>query len=531
MPDFQVKITTPVELEGAKALAEQLERQIGRAKALGQAYDELEGKLKTVNSAIEGAGKGAKEGGLDEAIGGHHGIHAIGHALNDALPGLMQFTRFLTSGFTAAIGVAVLAYSYLSEKVEQFQKQVEDLATGPGARGEWAEKMADNVREAAVEEAVFNERLRETAERQNTLAEETERTIEAQKRQTAAARSVGEAQKELDLARLALREKLGQVSSDEAVRIRLEIDDAAFKRQLEAEKAAIQAELGARQQELAANDNREPALAAAKEQADAKALAAKNAQDKNEAKLAQEKEDLEKAKESLAKSEEILSKPHHWGDKADTFMRQQAEQNEETQQNTIGSLTTAINQQKSKQTALAEAAAVAKEQSEKAKSDYEEAAKLSAEVLKTVEKLKADLAAATAKNDALLSIHNQTSAANRTANDVELENRVRAGHGTPQENQQVADWNIQRSTSGERGPQAGLDAANTISAARTAAANMRGQTITPDQHAEIHGIIQEIIGFQANQSAEVRRQASALAETRRALENLQTSNVVNRTYN
>ncbi|HEY3863778.1 MAG TPA: hypothetical protein VGO59_18025 [Verrucomicrobiae bacterium] len=417
MPDFEVRIKTPVELEGAKQLAEYLERARGKAIALGQSTEELDGKLKTVNSAIAGAGEAAKKGaeGTGEFLEGHHGIHAMGHALNEAMPGLMQFTRFLTSGFTTAIGAAVLAFGYLTQKAEEFSKLLDSLDTGAGARGEWAEKLADNIRDAAVEESVFNERMRETIGRQEALSESTDRLIAAQKQQAADSKSVGDAQKELDLARLALAEKLGEVTPDQAVKIRLEIDDAAFKRQLESEKAAVQAELAARQQEFKANENRAPELGGAMDRAGAAALAAGNARDKNAAKLAQDKQDLEQLQEAQKKMNEGIG----LGDFMPRWLEKFAQQGSpmdilKSGPDQIAAMIAqkqrAVSQEDGKGTALATAAALAKEQAEKAKSDYEDAAKLSDEILKTVNKLKADLAAATAKNGALENIHQQTGA-------------------------------------------------------------------------------------------------------------------------
>ncbi|HZM06325.1 MAG TPA: hypothetical protein VFC44_25270 [Candidatus Saccharimonadales bacterium] len=157
---------------------------------------------------------------------------------------MAQFSRFLTSGFTAAIGVALIAFEYLNKQLDQFNTTLDDLDTGPGAKGEWAGKIAENTRNAAVETAVFNERLREAAEAQDTLSKSTDDLIAAQKRQAANGKEVSDAQKALELARLELMEKLGQLTPEQAVRIRLEIDDAAFKRQLEAEKAATPYPLG-----------------------------------------------------------------------------------------------------------------------------------------------------------------------------------------------------------------------------------------------------------------------------------------------
>ena len=45
---FEIRITTPAELSGAKQVEQQLEREIGKAKALGQEYDALQQKLANV---------------------------------------------------------------------------------------------------------------------------------------------------------------------------------------------------------------------------------------------------------------------------------------------------------------------------------------------------------------------------------------------------------------------------------------------------------------------------------------------------
>ncbi|MGA2556767.1 MAG: hypothetical protein ABSG04_10900, partial [Verrucomicrobiota bacterium] len=53
MPDFDITIKTPTELAGAAAAAEALERDIGKAKALGQEFGALEAKLASVKTAVK----------------------------------------------------------------------------------------------------------------------------------------------------------------------------------------------------------------------------------------------------------------------------------------------------------------------------------------------------------------------------------------------------------------------------------------------------------------------------------------------
>jgi hypothetical protein len=504
---YEIEGSFKADTAALDATIAKLQGQIEATKTLGKDTAELEAQLlklqqtkvasalNEMTGTMQEAGGGAKKAaeGTGEFLEGRHGIHAIGHALNQAMPGLMQFTRFLQSGFTAAIGVVLLAFEYLKSKIEEFSKMLDELNSGPGARGEWAEKTADNVREAAVEEAVFNERLRETADRQNTLSDSTEKLIAAQKRQAEDAKALGDAQKELELARLTLAEKLGQISPEQAVRIRLQIDDAAFTRELEAKKAAIQAELSARQQELTANEGRESGLSGALDSTSSAALAAKNAADKNAARLAQDKANKEKAeaeqKENDKKLLELTS--GSWiSQKTNAFEIKFREAQAEKLQAQIGALATAITQETGKQSPLETAAAVAKQQAEKAKSDYEEAAKLSAETLKTVEKLKADLAAATAQNAALQNIHRQTSAVTAAGADADMVNRVNAGHGTPQENQQVADRDSQHQWS--QTPREGIDLGGAWAAlgnARAAVATGQGSAL------ELRSLFNEFIGL------------------------------------
>jgi hypothetical protein len=298
---------------------------------------------------------------------------------------------------------------------QAFKKFLQDIDTGPGARGEWAERIRDNTREAAIATAVFNDRLEAAAKAQESLSKVTDRLIAIQKEQASAAKEVGDAQKELELARLELAEKLGQVTPEQAVKIKLEIDDVAFRRQLEAEKAAIQAELSARQQEWQANEQRGPGLAQEKDRLAAASLAAKNAADANAAKLKQDEENLKAAQDVLAKADERLLQPHHFGDRADTAARQYAETASRQAQEQIGLLNRSIQQEKGKQAPLETAAALSKEQFERAKKNYEDAAELERETERTIADLTAKLAAQTAKADTLAAIHGQTTATKMSA--------------------------------------------------------------------------------------------------------------------
>ena len=119
--NFQVQITTPVQLEGAKQLADQLEKDIGKAKALGQATEELEAKLKTVQGAVENAAPAAhkleishrelKESvrGAANAFGGFGEVGMLLSGPTAAVFALIQLVEVLRERFAALMEAAVQA--------------------------------------------------------------------------------------------------------------------------------------------------------------------------------------------------------------------------------------------------------------------------------------------------------------------------------------------------------------------------------------------------------------------------------------
>ncbi len=129
-----------------------------------------------------------KQGKNSETLGGtaHIRANATLHALNELFPGLAQFARFLTNGFTAAVGAALIAFEYLKDKTEEFIKVIDELNSGPGARGEWAEKMEDNMRSAGTEAAAFEEHIRQITAAQQTLQQVTDELIRRIKAQSEA---------------------------------------------------------------------------------------------------------------------------------------------------------------------------------------------------------------------------------------------------------------------------------------------------------------------------------------------------------
>ncbi len=213
--EYKIEIKSTADLAAVDRTIAKLQGQIEATKALGKDTGDLEKELqKAQSTGIEAelariTGRTQESGQAAEHAS--HGVEKLGlthrqfhTVLEQVAPGIAGLARFMQSGFAGAVGVVLIAFQYLNAKVEEFSQMLDALSTGSGARGEWAQKIKENVSAAAAETALFNQQLDETLSRQETLAESTNRAIAADKAHSADLKSVADAQRGLDLARLAL---------------------------------------------------------------------------------------------------------------------------------------------------------------------------------------------------------------------------------------------------------------------------------------------------------------------------------------
>jgi hypothetical protein len=140
MPDFEVKISRPVQLQGAQQLAGQPGKDIGKTNALGEAAGPLEDKPDRFNATIASAREEAKKGG-----DGPHEAYAAVQARGEASPGVGQMARFLANGVTATIGGALLMLSKFQDAMRETMESLK-AAHAPDARGEWLDKEREAAR-------------------------------------------------------------------------------------------------------------------------------------------------------------------------------------------------------------------------------------------------------------------------------------------------------------------------------------------------------------------------------------------------
>ncbi len=144
MADFQVKITTPAQFEGAKALAEQLEKDIYKAQLLGKEFADLEEQQKRVQGAIAGASEEAKKG-VDGLELSHRDLKESMRAVSQAAGGLGE-VGLLLSGPTAVVFVLVTAFEKLQEAIKE---ATEDAVESARAMREFDATKVEAVADAA----------------------------------------------------------------------------------------------------------------------------------------------------------------------------------------------------------------------------------------------------------------------------------------------------------------------------------------------------------------------------------------------
>lgn len=219
---LEILIKTRAELEGAEAAAASLERQIGRAKALGKEYGGLEAQLRKTSLAIQ-ASKAANadltksEGDLGAAhqetakhaefLGlKHQQLHKLVHQLGEAYPEAAlagrAFMNPVLLSLSLAIGVFIKAKEHLAELNAEMDKAGEAAAkpvVGLEAMRDAISATADDVYNMRVEyekwTKALNERSGETTT--NLTAETT-----ALKEQVEAAKELLESKKNLALQRI-----------------------------------------------------------------------------------------------------------------------------------------------------------------------------------------------------------------------------------------------------------------------------------------------------------------------------------------
>lgn len=390
------------------------------AEQVSGKLDELAKKAASAAGGVDDVGRSAEKTG--EKFGeSKHEIHAALHALNEFVPGAAELGHFLQNNLFLEIGVGVELIAKLRDRLEEMKKTIESLDSGPGASGEWAEKQAAAMRDAVTECLVYQQSLETLGKTQETLRDRTAELITRQKELASAQSDVSTAQKALEEARVNAAEKLGQMTKDQAIKIRVDIDEHYFAEQLKEKTAAIQAELSARREEASQNQGRLRQLqgdVSTKEDAAAEANARKI---RNDEKLAQDRKNLEDSKAAGEKAAKIIEdleeKKPAWGyDQTDPqfYALKAAQDSQAAEQSRQGLLRRAIKQEEDKSPSIDADAQNAKAEADAARAALTDATKEANDAKKQIANLEEQLRIEKAKDAEIQKLHNQ--AAEQNAN-------------------------------------------------------------------------------------------------------------------
>jgi hypothetical protein len=431
MPDFDIKIKTEADLAAADKTAD---------------------SLKDVKKGAEQGAEGFKIFGR-----GAHEAHAALRVLNDAIPGFAQMAHFLANRLTLLMGMGGAAIAFVKGKCDDLLKTLDELNASPGARGEWAEKLKQKAEESAVAFAVWKDHIDRVTAAEQTLEQLTERGLAQARERLGTENAISNAQRALDEARLALAEKLGQVTPEQAIKIRLEIDEADFKRQLEMKAKEIEVEIAAKTKELNQVQDRQFARASDVEVTKRAADTANAAKIKNDEKLAQDKKNLEQSIAMQQKAQAMLDNTSLADKRGMAEMKalglgkfdpvaaayQAALDEVGRQANIQAGLRKSIGQEEGKRTGIDTSAKLADEALADAQKRADADADLKNKLTIQVAQLNEDLTARNAENAALQSLHNQTAAVNARGAQVSEADKRRheeAQHGYPATPQGESDY-------------------------------------------------------------------------------------------
>lgn len=537
--EYEIGIKTTAETSGAKQTEEAL-------KETGKTAESTSEKLQDTGNKARQTGEKGEEGFKIFGRGAHE-AHAALDALGQAFPGVGEMARFLMNPITAAIGGAIFIFGKFKEAIQETNKALDDLANSPGAQSEWIDKSKKAAMDADVAFEVWEDTLNRMADAAERLHRSIGDLIDHQNFGIQAAGQIAEANRAVETAKIDLAVKLGQITQEQAIKIKLQLDEAAFKQQAEMKIKEIEAEINARTREASQATDNTRGLGEKVNQTDAAARAADQAKIRNDGKLEQDKENLKRSQEELEKAQktiEDLEGKGTWGGHYDPsdpqyYTLKAAKNTVESELKRQGMLRHSIQQEEEKQPGLDVAAQTSKAAAENARKQYEDSQKEMLEARSQIAKLQEDLQAEKTKAAKLEALHNQAAEIRAQGQEVDaarhLQESVQRGTATPA---QIQQWLNQQQPSPPTAPTATPHGPMTLDSARDALTRLQMHYYTghPPSEGEMQSLLNEftalsrgVSGANTAQRAQVTQLIEAVKELRQEVE--AHTQIINQTTN
>lgn len=317
--NLDILIRTKAELGGAQALEQQLERDIGKAKALGNIEElaKLTPQLATVRAAIGSAQVGQEDltGAMDkgaEAAEKSHISHGALHKLfreigNNTAP---MLGHALTAALYGPIGLAIAlgsavegvksAFEAEAQAAEDFQAAIEsgaDVESMSKAAGEFQAAVASS----AVAADEFERAMGKIKSGQTDIKTETDAAVAALHAESQAWAAVQKSRTDAARADIRADAAAGKISKEEEIRRIAELEGRAAQEKTQKSAADRAKELELRKQELVKT-------AAAAAVAEAAVPAAQDAAEKDKIKVKRREKLAEEIRERIKAAEEQNAK-------------------------------------------------------------------------------------------------------------------------------------------------------------------------------------------------------------------------------
>lgn len=254
--NLNILIKTAAELAGAEQAAAALERDIGKAKALGQEYTHLEAKLKTARASIEqfkasqiGAGTAGVEAAqaataataadteaTKQATLGKHELKAAIKVLGHEFGALKGAAKFLFSPATIGIFALYQAYEALHRAVEKAREWKETLESHIDLSG-MVQPLGEGLKkidEAKVKTAEFFSEFERRSKDTKGFKDKADEIIKQLQRVAEEEKKLADAEAKRELARLELLKATKKISAED-----YEAGKAAIEQNLIGKKSAI----------------------------------------------------------------------------------------------------------------------------------------------------------------------------------------------------------------------------------------------------------------------------------------------------
>jgi hypothetical protein len=212
-----------------------------------------------------------------------------------AMSGALSFA--MHPGIMGAGFAATMVFMQVKRQIEEVNKVLDESAKLGDKAADWPDKVKKGLLDSLVALDDYERKMSEIGRDLDPIKTKTDEYTTALNEQYKAAESVASAHKKLEEARIEAARLAGTITKDQAIVMKLDLDEKDFERKLNAEVERARKILEATKDERAAEAGAEPGLKTEYETSTRAAAQAEAHKSRFESQLADERDALKKQKE------------------------------------------------------------------------------------------------------------------------------------------------------------------------------------------------------------------------------------------